>query len=90
MANPVIIDCPAGQWTAIAIKITTGIIWMKDTSPNVYLQTYRDNGDLAPTTEDEGVQIFINQNYEIISADANIDIYIWPKGENGKVRVDLP
>lgn len=90
MANPVEISCPKGQWTAIAIKVTTGQIWVKDLSPNVYLQTYRDNGESPPTTEDEGVQIFVNTNNEIISADADIDIYIWPKGADGRVRVDLP
>lgn len=89
MADPVIIDCPAGAWTPVAIKVTTGIVHNKLRGP-MYLQTYRDNGETAPTLQSEGVQIFVNSDTAIISAVANIDVYIMAVGKAGKVRVDLP
>jgi len=89
MADPVLITCPADTWTLVAEGVTTGIIHRKQTDV-VYLQTYRDDGELAPTTRDEGVQIFINSISEIISAAAKIDVYIYAVGKDGRVRVDLP
>lgn len=89
MADPTIIDCPANVWTGVAIKVTTGLLHNKLRGPQ-YLQTYRDNGETAPTDQSEGVQVFVNSDTAIITAVANIDVYIMPLGKAGKVRVDLP
>ena len=87
MANPVTIDCSANTWT----KVYTGNncqIHQKLTGP-LYLWTYRDEADPAPTSKNEGVPMFINNeiSYTFIY-EADVDIYIWPVGQAGKVRVD--
>jgi len=90
MSNPVIFEIPAGSWVPVAANVTTGQIWEMSTAPIMYLQTYRDTGGIAPTLESEGVIIFLNDNNIPISANAGIDIYIWAKGGDGRIRVDLP
>ena len=89
MADPVMVPCPANTWTLVAEKVTTGLIHRKLSLP-MYLQTYRDTGELAPTTRDEGVPVFVNSNTAIISAVTNIDVYLWAIDKPGEVRVDLP
>ena len=89
MANPVITPCPEGQWTLIAATVTNGIVHRKSTGPSVYLQTYRDAGDAAPTEQSEGVQVFIEGDQAEISAVAAIDVYLYAVGSDGSVRVDL-
>ena len=56
----------------------------------MYFQTYRDTGEIAPITQGEGVPVFVNSNTAIISAVADIDVYIWANKKPGSVRVDLP
>jgi len=86
MADPVIEACPAGEWTAVATNQTTGVIHILKTDPDKYLQTYRDTGEAAPTLIGEGVPF---EGSLQISAAAGIDVYIWPIGKAGNVRVDL-
>jgi hypothetical protein len=90
MANPVIVPCPAGDWTKVATNVTTGQIKKLKTDPNKYLETYRTSGDPVPTEATEGVPIFIESYSETISASAGIDVYIMAVGANGSVRADLP
>lgn len=88
MANPVITACPVNVWTKVATNVTSGQIHIKDTRPGVYLHTYRTSGEAAPTLQTEGVAI---PGPSIpIQATAGIDIYIWPTGVAGSVRVDAP
>ncbi len=54
-----------------------------------YYQTYRDTGDAAPTDLTEAVSILNKEKSIIISSSSPIDVYIYCKGEAGKVRVDL-
>ena len=90
MADPIIIPCPEGEWTPVATNVTVGKIHKKSTKPRVYFQTYRDTGETAPTTIDEGVEMFINSiiSESIVSSGA-IDVYVWTTEEAGSVRVDL-
>lgn len=88
MANPVIVPCPAGEWTKVATNVTSGQIHIKDTRPGVYLQTYRTSGEAAPTVQAEGVAI-VGPSVPV-QATAGIDVYIWPVGAAGSVRVDAP
>lgn len=90
MANPVIKTTIKDEWTKVASNVTAGIIKRIDKSPTVYLETYRMNDDPVPTSADEGVPCFINSDSEIIEASAGIDVYIFTRGANGEVRVDLP
>lgn len=86
MANPVLVDCPEGQWTKVATNVTTGVVHIVSEAPAKYTQTYRDTTGTAPTTLDEAVAF---KEELVISASAGIDVYIWPIGAAGKVRVDL-
>ena len=90
MANPVIIECPAGVWTLVALNTTAGRIKMASTAPNVYLETYRMTGGTAPTDQSEGVPAFPDDGVTAeISAAAPIDVYIMAVGKDGKIRADL-
>jgi len=89
MADPLIVACPAGAWTKIATNVTTGMVHKKLKGPNLYLQTYRDTGGAAPTTIAEGVPVFVGGESAEISASVAIDVYIYPVGAAGSVRVDV-
>ena len=90
MANPVIIECPAGVWTLVASNVTAGRIKMASTAPNAYLETYRMTGNPAPTDQSEGVPAFpFDGATADIEAAAAIDVYIMAVGKDGKVRADL-
>ena len=89
MTTPVFEDCPADEWTKVAENATVGQIHMITLTPGVYQQTYRDTGGAAPTLESDGVPAFPDSEPLSISSDAPIDVYIWPKGADGRVRVDL-
>jgi hypothetical protein len=90
MANPVQVFCPRNTWKRVAQNVTVGQIKKLNKKPANYLETYRDTGQTAPTDQTEGVPIFLQNNYEGISASSAIDIYIMAVGKDGKVRVDLP
>jgi hypothetical protein len=86
MAQPVIVPCPANAWTKVLDGVRVGQVWIQDTTPRVYLQTYREGGDPVPTTKDEGVE-FVGRVMGV-SALKDIDVYIYPENEDGIVRVD--
>lgn len=90
MADPVFVNCTEGAWTKVATNVVTGKIWKVNTIP-IYLHTYRDTGGAAPTLQSDGVLIFQEEEstFEEISAANQIDVYIWPIGGDGRVRVDL-
>lgn len=89
MANPVIKNCNANEWTKVATNVTIGQINRLDKKPNLYLQTYRMAGADAPTEQTEGVPLFVQSDSEEISSSAGIDVYIMAVGDNGEVRVDV-
>ncbi|MGW8256931.1 MAG: hypothetical protein ACWGMZ_05550 [Thermoguttaceae bacterium] len=87
MANPVFVDCPANAWTLVAANITSGQLWRANTRPRYY-QTYRMAGDPAPVDISEGSTMFVEADNEIISSSDAIDVYIFAKRRDGRVRVD--
>lgn len=87
MANPAIVACPADEWTKVATNAVSGTVYIIDRSPNKYLQTYRETEDPAPTVTFGGVTL---KDGAQISAVAGIDVYVYPMGKAGSVRVDLP
>lgn len=89
MANPVVIDIPAGAWTKVATNVLSGTIHKINDVPTKYLQTFRDTGDPAPTTDADGAELFSDTTYATISNKAYIDVYVWAVTRAGKVRVDL-
>jgi len=89
MADPVLIPVVKGSWVPVATNVTTGQLWriIKTAS---YLMTYRMAGNPVPTLETEGVPIFVNGEISApISAVAAIDVYLWARGVDGKIRADL-
>lgn len=90
MSDPVVIECPEGLWTKVAINITKGNINKVSNSPGSYLYTYRDTGESAPTLQAEGVPIFRNNSiiHKLWERTDEIDIYIWPVGAMGSIRID--
>ena len=89
MANPEVIPCPKDDWTKIATNVTTGQVHKLLKDPGIYLFTYRDTGDAAPTDLSDAVPLFDEGNQVQISNISGIDIYVYTKGAAGSVRVDL-
>ena len=90
MANPILVNCPADEWTLVAENVKTGFIKKPKNSPVSFLETYRMTGEDAPTDINEGSPAFINFNQlEIDSLLAGIDVYIYPIGAAGNVRRDV-
>jgi hypothetical protein len=87
MANPTIIDCPADQWTKVATNVTAGLIHIFQGEKLKWLQAYRLTGEAAPTDRSDAVPLV--EPTDNISASAAIDVYVYPNGADGKVRVDL-
>ena len=85
MADPALVTCPADTWTLVASSVTEGYVYIKNTQPNTYLQTYRDAGNAAPT-DDSTAEYMINPGAPI-SATAPIDVYIKAVATAGEVLV---
>lgn len=90
MANPAIVSCTANTWVKVATNVTSGKIYRLKKKTATYLQTYRLTGQAAPTTIEEGVEMFLPDNSpELISASAGIDVYVYCIGVIGSIRVDI-
>lgn len=89
MANPAVIPCPKDVWTKITTNVTTGQVHKLLKDPGIYLYTYRDTGESAPSDLTDAVPLFDEGNQVQISNISGIDIYVYPKGSDGSVRVDL-
>ena len=87
MPNPLLINLPADQWVLVAVNVTGGIVWVKDSQSHLYIHTYVITGDPAPSGVDIGAP-FLNGSGEI-RADAAIDVYVMSQNVDGQVRVDL-
>lgn len=91
MPNPVIVECPADEWTLVAADAKGGRIQRVKTTPNKYAWTYRIPGDPAPTSPAEGIAIFHNP-HDInlqLPPSSGIDVYIYPYEHAGSVRADV-
>lgn len=86
MADPVIVECPVDEWTLVATNVLSGTVKIVKTDPDAYYETYRMTGNPAPTDLTDG---FPFRELLDISDGLGIDVYIWPKGAAGRVRVDL-
>lgn len=87
MANPVIVHCTADSWTKVATNVRTGNIFITDRTPDAYYQTYKMTGEAPPSGIASGA--VFDPSGMTIDASTAIDVYIWPQGNNGEVRVDL-
>ena len=88
MANPVLVACPAGQWTKVATAIQSGAVHIVNMDPDKYNYTYRETGGTAPSTFDEAVPFEKTINFGGPEV-TGLDIYVWPMGAAGKVRTDI-
>ena len=86
MADPIVVPCLADVWTKVATDQTSGVVHILSSKPNVYLQTYRDTGEAAPTGKTGAVQF---DSPLCISSSLGIDVYVQPVSAAGSVRVDL-
>lgn len=91
MANPLIVDCTKNSWTEIATDVTAGLVHVDlPFLEIVWYQTYRLTGEASPadlTDEDGAVKLL--KPTDVINASEAIDVYVWPRHEDGKIRVDL-
>ncbi len=89
MANPKFVRLPKNTWACVAASVTSGQVFKADLKPASYISTYRMAGGEKPTAFEEGVEVFLTTNYEVISAPEAIDVYMMAVGNKGQVRVDL-
>lgn len=87
MANPNLVACPVDTWTKVATNVTNGNVWISDSSPGKYLQTFVLTGQAAPTGT--GIGIAIRGDVIPIANTVGIDVYIYCIGAAGEVRVDV-
>lgn len=88
MANPILVDCPEGEWTKVATALQSGSIHISSTAPDLYGYTYRDTGGVAPTLFTEAIPMTPTLNFGGAEL-SGIDVYVWPVGAAGKVRADI-
>jgi hypothetical protein len=69
--------CPVGQWTNVALGVTSGMIHMIKGGP-VYLQTFNAAGTGPPAPNTIGAVLLFNGEIHVpISASEPIDVYIF-------------
>ena len=85
MADPAVTPCPTDAWTKVATGVTTVTGRVIDESPSKYLWTYRVTLGAAPTDLTDAVPF-----KDLLSATfgAASDVYIYPVGQAGSVRID--
>lgn len=84
--NPTTVACPADTWTKVASSIKEVEIAIKLTRPNIYLYTFRDAGDTAPSDQSDALVLPPEGNTGI-SSPTDIDVYVFPRGAAGKIRI---
>lgn len=84
--NPTTVACPADTWTKVASSIKEVEIAIILTSPNLYLYTFRDAGDAAPSDQSDALVLSPGDS-TTVSFPTDIDVYIFPRGSAGKIRV---
>ena len=87
MANPFVVACPADVWVLAAGAVTSGVIYVLSSDPNIYRQTYRTAGETAPVDDSDAISI--RSNRLNISNDSSIDVYVKAVGRDGSIRTDL-
>jgi len=87
MANPDIQTLTADTWTKVAEAVTGGKIYIITSTPTAYFTFYKVAGDTAPVGLNIGEQRLFDS--EDISSISQIDVYVYPVGGTGKLRVDL-
>ena len=90
MSNPVKVEIPKNAWTLVASNVSSGLITIRQWQPSTYYQTYRVTGNPAPTGDQNEDTSTITTGREItISANENIDVYLFSKDVDGEVVLAL-
>lgn len=84
--NPTTVACPADTWTKVASSIKEVEIAIILTRPNLYLYTFRDAGDAAPSDQSDAL-VLPPEGKTTVSFPTNIDVYVFPRGAAGKIRI---
>lgn len=84
MANPAVVDCPANVWTKVATNVTAIRLRLMLTRPALYSFTYVDTTGAGPSDLSQAVPV----TGESLTFAAAADVYIYPHGAAGRVRVD--
>ena len=87
MANPNPVECPADDWTPVALSVTSGTVTIKNNEPSIYKHTYRVAGDSPPANNDDALSF---EKRALISSSFLIDVYVMPVDKAGEVVVALP
>lgn len=87
--NPEIIFCPADTWVLVAAAVSGGTITKINNLPEVYLQTYRQQDQVAPIGDADAAVLFSGGLCTSISNNTPIDVYVKSRGRDGLIRVDL-
>lgn len=87
MANPLLIDVDANEWTKVATAVNVGqLSIIGQQSPQV-LTTYRITGDPAPNSAGEGIRM--SRKSVPIKSSFLIDVYVYPQEKKATIRVDV-
>lgn len=89
MSNPIIVACPAEQWTLVASATQVGTL-NKNNTRTRYSYTYRETGGGAPPIAGnlaDSVPWTTPQLW--IAHPADIDVYVWAHDDAGAVEVEL-
>lgn len=87
MANPDVQTLTADVWTKVAQAVTGGQIHKITSTPTSYFTFYKVSGAAAPVGLNIGEQRL--EDSQDISSMTQIDVYVYPLGGTGKIRVDL-
>jgi len=86
MANPVFVPVTANEWVIVATSVLEGFVHIIEPTDSEWYHTYRLTGDPEPTEQPE-----VKMQYQTseINSQELIDVYVYHKATDGKVRVDL-
>lgn len=88
MENPVVVPCPADEWTLIGSDIRGTRLHRIGSQATNYVWTYRLIGDPAPTDPSEGKSLFDKDDNFQLPKTKGLDFYVYPHKKDGSVRLD--
>ena len=80
---------PEPMAVLVAAAVSGGTITKINNLPEVYLQTYRQQDQPAPSGDDDAAVLFSDGVCAHISNNTPIDVYVKSRLVDGQIRVDL-
>lgn len=87
--TPTFVNIPKETWTLVANAVQSGVVNIIIPNIHGYMFYYKVDGEAAPTATDDTLGVRFTGIQAVISADEDIDVYVWSWGQAGRVRVDL-